>query len=153
MAKELLDSQLESLVTRAAKVSNASYGGLVLYEHDTSGSPTIVWFGGEQPGQDYVAAVRRALLGAKPLLLQEEAEAERIVGSSLAKESLPLICIPIVSNGAQKGALIAGMPSALPVELSQRLSILEPFAELAVHSWRLQPLGMTSTRKRSGCAS
>lgn len=129
--KESLDSRLEGLLEHAAKVSDAAYAGLVLYEHDPSGEPAIVWQGRGQPGRDYVTAVRWALLRAEPLLLQEEADAKRIVGSTLSEEALPLICIPITSNGAQKGALIVGLPPSLRAELPQRLPILEPFAELA----------------------
>lgn len=107
--EESLDYRLKAIVEWVGKETGASYAFLLLYNRETSELCSTAWYGQEQALEGCVAG-RWVLSRAKPLFLQEQAEAKEMVDYSLEEEALPLICAAVMRNASPEGIIGVGSP-------------------------------------------
>ena len=130
-AEGALDSRLKSIVDWAGKESGASYAFLLLSDRETPGLNNITWYGREQNMKGCTAVAQWVLSRAKPLILQEQADAKKLLGSALGKEMLPIICVPVIRITNPAGVLGAGSPYSAGEKFQYWLPLLESLGELA----------------------
>ncbi len=130
-AEESLDSRLKAICDWVGKETGASYAILLLYDREGSQLHQTAWYGQEQAWEGEAAVTQWVLSRAKPLFLQGQADAKEIVGYSLGRGVLPLICVPIMRNASPKGVLCAGAPHSARKAFSCWLPFLGSLGELA----------------------
>jgi len=130
-AEESLDPRLKAICDWAGKETGASYAFLLLYDREGSQLCQTAWYGQEQAWEGAAAVTQWVLSRAKPLFLPGQADAKEIVGYSLGRGVLPLICVPIMHNASPKGVLYAGAPHSARKTFSRWLPFLESLGKLA----------------------
>jgi len=128
--EESIESRLRSIVNWAGKESGASYAFLLLPGQKASGLDNITWYGQEQKTKDCTAVAQWVLSRAKPLILHEQADGRELLGLSLGKELLPIICVPVIRVNNPVGVLAAGSPYSAREKFQYWLPFLESLGEL-----------------------
>lgn len=128
-AEESLAPRWEAIVGWV-KETGASCAFLLLGDPNSSALRNAACYGRQELPQGYAAVARWVLSRAEPLCLEREADAEGIMGGSLSRELLPVMCVPILSNAAPRGVLIVASPPSATGFL-RWLPFLESLAELA----------------------
>jgi len=129
--EESIESRLRSIVNWVGKESGASYVFLLLPGQKTPGLDNITWYGQEQKTKDCTVVAQWVLSRAKPLILQEQADAKKLLGLALEKEMLPIICVPVIRIASPAGVLGAGSPCSAGEKFQYWLPLLESLGELA----------------------
>jgi len=139
--EEPLGSRLKAVVEQAAKSTDASYAFLLLSNEDASKLHNVTWYGQEGAAGSCAAITQLVLSRGEALCLKGEADTREILGCSLDRGVMPLICVPVISSNAIcYGVLTAGCPRSTDKDFAGWLPFLESLAQLVGAFFEIESL-------------